>query len=139
MTVAGGRTEASSANRAATYSPRFRSPRSERKASSRAGPAKNQYQNTQPLRPLPLALAAALALGLAAVTRGAGSISGSASASSSTSTISSTSGSSSSTVSSSGSRASGIAATASASPGATFFSTSLKSAALRKSTLGGGA
>ena len=48
MTLAGGRYSGASERRRATYTARFRSPPSERAASSSAGPAKSQYQNTGP-------------------------------------------------------------------------------------------
>src|ERR1039458_5665253 len=65
MTVAGGRALSmsgggASASRPATYAARLRSPRSERKARTSAGPAKNQNHNTRYLRPLALGLVFAL-------------------------------------------------------------------------------
>src|ERR1022692_3561800 len=65
MTVAGGRALSmsgggASASRPATYAARLRSPRSERKARTSAGPAKNQNDNTRYLRPLALGLVFAL-------------------------------------------------------------------------------
>src|ERR1035438_7427749 len=65
MTVAGGRGLSmsgggASASRPATYAARLRSPRSERKARTSAGPAKNQNHNTRYLRPLALGLVFAL-------------------------------------------------------------------------------
>src|ERR1017187_5489702 len=61
MTVAGGRALSmsrggASASRPATYAARLRSPQSERKARTSAGPAKNQNDNTRYLRPLALGL-----------------------------------------------------------------------------------
>src|ERR1039458_2703811 len=69
MTVAGGRALSmsgggASASRPATYAARLRSPRSERKARTSAGPAKNQNDNTRYLRPLALALGLVFALGV---------------------------------------------------------------------------
>src|ERR1039457_3337890 len=69
MTVAGGRALSmsgggASASRPATYAARLRSPRSERKARTSAGPAKNQNHNTRYLRPLALGLVFALVLGV---------------------------------------------------------------------------
>src|ERR1039457_6108548 len=69
MTVAGGRALSmsgggASASRPAMYAARLRSPRSERKARTSAGPAKNQNHNTRYLRPLALGLVFALVLGV---------------------------------------------------------------------------